>query len=85
MVYSCYNYCREKTKIEALSSAVMATRSGKNLGINMTNQIRRRVHAAKVRAADKTPWVAHPNVSNYEVQCNCDQVAEMDFFRLPPI
>lgn len=53
---------REKTRIEAVSSAVIAASSGKKLGINMTNQIKKRVHAAKVRAADKTTLIVHPNV-----------------------
>lgn len=47
-----------------MSSAVIATRSGKHFGVNMTNQIKKRVHAAKARAADKTSWVVHPNVSD---------------------
>ncbi|CAM9734706.1 unnamed protein product [Ectocarpus fasciculatus] len=55
------NRMREKTRIEAVSSAVLAASSGKKLGINMTNQIKKRVHAAKVRAADQTTFIVHPN------------------------
>ncbi len=53
---------REKTSIEAVSSAVVAASSGNKLGIYMTNEMRKRVHAARVRAADKTTWIVHPHV-----------------------
>lgn len=45
-----------------MSSAVLAASSSKRLGVNMANQMKKRVHAAKVRAADKTTLIVHPNV-----------------------
>lgn len=53
---------REKNRIEAVSSAVLAASSARTLGVNMANQMKKRVHAAKVRAADKTTLIVHPNV-----------------------
>ena len=53
---------REKNRIEAVSSAVVAASSGKKLGVYMTNEIKKRVHAARVRAADKTTGIIHPHV-----------------------
>eukprot|EP00903_Cladosiphon_okamuranus_P016337 g15066.t1 len=55
------NRMREKNRIEAVSSAVLAASSSRRLGVNMANQMKKRVHAAKVRAADKTTWIVHPN------------------------
>lgn len=45
-----------------MSSAVLAASSARRLGVNMANQMKKRVHAAKVRAADKTTLIVHPNV-----------------------
>lgn len=53
---------REKNRIEAVSSAVLAASTSRRLGVNMANQMKKRVHAAKVRAADKTTLIVHPNV-----------------------
>ena len=56
---------REKNRLEAVSSAVIAASSTRRLGVNMANQMKKRVHAAKERAADKTILIVHPNVRDY--------------------